>query len=247
MNGSYKELGCGYAYSASRQWNYFWTQDFAGGKPDFNTPLIAGCHFFIEPGKITFFVNYYDSAGSAPTEVSCIIDGQKTAMALALGSAGKGTYTLVQTKGTLCRQYYFTCTKNGTAYRYPEYGMLSTFGEGTCARDYIPPESLSVIVPPLKISTCSGLRIEYLRNNVIEITSSALLDNQVTIVIADLRGRTLSKIFPTTIGRTHCSIALPKNSGQNMSVVFIKSCGGKNVAFAVPHSFLSSNLTSNVW
>ena len=34
MNDSYKELGCGYAYSVSREWYYFWTQDFAGGTPD---------------------------------------------------------------------------------------------------------------------------------------------------------------------------------------------------------------------
>ena len=116
--------------------------------PISNNPLVSGCHFFIDTGKTTFFVNYYDSSGNAPTEVSCVIDGQKSAMVLAMGVAGKGTYTLVQTKGTLCRQYYFSCIRNGTVSRYPEYGMLSTSGEGTGARDYIPPDSLSVVASP---------------------------------------------------------------------------------------------------
>jgi hypothetical protein len=218
MNGAYKELGCGYAYSSSRQWNYFWTQDFAGGKPDFNNPLVAGCHFFID-----------DSAGVVPTDVSCNIDGQKTAMALAIGAAGKGTYSLVQTKGTLCRQYYFSCLRNGTAFRYPEYGVLLTSGEGTCTRDYIAPESLSVVVSPRTISNKTFLRIEFLGDNAIGISGLTSFDYPATVIITDLRGRTQS-FQPVSTGTPACArqfISLPDRCGGGLYVAIVKTHSGR--------------------
>lgn len=225
MNGSYKELGCGYAYSSSRQWNHFWTQDFAGGKPDFNNPLVAGCHFFIETGKTTFFVDYYDSTGVVPTDLSCNIDGQKTAMSLAMGAAGKGTYSLVQAKGTLCRQYYFSCLRNGTAYRYPEYGVLLTSGEGTCTRDYIAPESLSVVVSPRIIPGRARRKTDFQGDNAIGISGLTAFDYPAIIAIADLRGRTIIE-QRLSAGDPRHFILLPKNIGPGMYIASVKtSCG----------------------
>jgi hypothetical protein len=224
MNGSYKELGCGYA-KGTQQYTYFWTQDFAGGKPDFSNPLVAGSHFFIETGKTTFFVDYYDSTGVVPTDVSCTIDGQKTAMTLVMGSDGKGTYSLVQTKGTLCRQYYFSCTRNGTACRYPEYGVLLTSGEGTCTKDYIAPESLSVVVSPRIISSKTRLRIEFQGDNIIAISGLTLFDYPATIVIADLRGKTIA-MQPLSAGGPRHFMRLPKIIGPGMYIASVKtSCG----------------------
>jgi hypothetical protein len=142
MDSAYRELGTGYA-RGPKQYTYFWVHDFGGGAPDFTSPLVVGCHFFIETGKTTFFVNYSDPA-TAPSGVSCVIENQPYPMSRALGTDMRGTWTLVQTRGTACRAYYFTCMRSGANFRYPEYGMLVTSGEGSCVKDYIPPESLSV-------------------------------------------------------------------------------------------------------
>jgi hypothetical protein len=230
MSPGYRELGCGYA-KGPINWTHFWTQDFAGGKPDFVSPLVSGCHFFIETGKTTFFVNYYDSSGVVPTEVSCIIDGQKTAMTLAMGAAGKGTYTLVQTKGTSCRRYFFSCQRSGTTYRYPEYGILSTSGEGTCAVDYTPPESLSVIFALRPASGKSGLRIDCPGKGMVGISGLSPVDYPATIILADLRGRPVlhKQLFAAAPGARHF-ITLPDHGSFNIAVVFVKTRGGSIVS-----------------
>jgi hypothetical protein len=187
MTSSYRELGCGYS-RGPQKYTYFWVHDFGGGKPDFTNPLVAGCHFFIETGKTTFFVNYYDSL-AAPTNMVCTIDNKAYPMTIALGTAAKGTYTLVQTKGTSCRQYYFSCTKGSTSYRYPEYGFLVTSGEGSCAKDYVPPESVSVDIHPSFHKTSeSAIQISNSENKIL-IYGSYLPYGQKSISIFNMRGQ----------------------------------------------------------
>lgn len=225
MNGGYKELGCGYA-KGTQQYTYFWTQDFGGGKPDFNGPLVAGCHLFIETGKITFFVNYYDSSGVVPTGVACTIDGQKNAMTLAIGDESKGTYSLVQTKGAACRQYYFSCLRNGTAYRYPEYGVLVTSGEGSCNRDYIAPESLSVVVSPRIVSNSSRLGINRLGKTALAVSGLSSADYPAMLLITDLRGDVAAS-QRLSAGATISGFTAPKLCGQGMYIASVKTNDGK--------------------
>lgn len=226
MTATYKELGCGYAYNSGRQWYHFWTQDFAGGKPDFNNPLVAGCHFFIETGKTTFFVNYYDSSGIVPTEVSCTIDGQKSAMALAMGTTAKGTYSLVQTKGTLCRQYFFSCLRNGTTCRYPEYGMLQTSGEGPCSQDYIAPENVSVVASPRIGCKDPAFRIWSTGGSKYRLSILSPFDYPALVSISDLQGRVV--FFQTMLSETsNTSMFLPFICRTNVYIASVKTQRGK--------------------
>jgi hypothetical protein len=234
MSASYRELGCGYAYSSTRNWNHFWTQDFGGGRPDFNNPLVAGSHFFIETGKTTFFVDYFDSSGIVPTDVSCTIEGQKTAMALALGAAGKGTYSLVQTKGTLCRQYFFSCLRNGVLCRYPEYGMLSTSGEGTCTRDYFPPESLAVVVSALREHHEPAFQISFGENNRLRISGLSPADYPATLRVIDVQGRTILFQPFSFFNDCNCIIA-PKLCSSGTYVAIVKTRGEKTFSGRFVH------------
>jgi hypothetical protein len=143
MSRGYREMGTGYD-SGAIQYKYFWCQDFGGGKPEFNNPIVSGVHVFLDAGKTTFMANFFDSIGK-PQEASVYIDNQKTAMTLLMGADSAGTYSVALTKGSACRYYYFSFTDSkGKVWRYPETGYLVTQGEGACARDFVPPESLSV-------------------------------------------------------------------------------------------------------
>ncbi len=187
MNGIYRELGCGYA-RGSVQWYYFWVQDFGGGRPDFTNPVVGGFHFFIVAGSITFFANYWDSLG-APDEIAVVIDSQTFPMTLAMGSAARGTYSLVQTRGTACRRYYFTCTRGSTTWRYPEYGVLVTSGEGSCSRDYIPPESLAAVIPVPAIPSSAPL-LRFSLRDARHLVVSGMRDGTLlsAVSLADLQG-----------------------------------------------------------
>jgi hypothetical protein len=189
MSASYNEMGPGYA-KGPKQYTYFWVQDFGGGAPDFLNPLVTGCHFFIETGKTTFLVNYSDSL--APSEINCMIDNQTYPLTLALGSTARGTYSLVQTKASACRRYYFSCTRSGERFRYPEYGMLITSGEGSCAADYIPPESLTVRISGQP--ACYGsIRCAYLYPGKILLTGLPDHWTAGTVTVMDPRGRILQR------------------------------------------------------
>jgi hypothetical protein len=143
MNKAYKEIGIGYAYGA-KPYRYFWDQDFAGGKTEFNNPIVSASHFFYETAKTTFMANYFDSLGK-PSEASLFIDNQKTSLSLAMGADSAGSYVATIAKASSCRYYYFTFTDvKAKQWRYPETGFLVTQGEGTCAKDFVPAESLVV-------------------------------------------------------------------------------------------------------
>ena len=138
MDGRYHEMAAGYAYNSGVQWYHFWVEDFGGARSTYAPHHVpAGAHFFMETGKTTFLANYYDSLGRTPQKTTVVIDGSLKAMALWLGSAGKGTYRHIDTKAAACRQYYFVFTDaNGTVWKLPESGSYVTSGEGTCAQNY---------------------------------------------------------------------------------------------------------------
>ena len=148
MGAQYKEIGIGFAYGSSSAAKYhpFWVQDFGGGKSSFTNPIIAAAHFLRESGTITFLVNYFDPAEKAPAEASLFLDGNKIGLTLSMGKQWRGTYQAVVSRGNVCRTYWVTFLDGSAASRrYPEQGALVTVGEGSCTREYVPPESLSVV------------------------------------------------------------------------------------------------------
>jgi hypothetical protein len=189
MNHEYGEIGAGYD-SGAQQYRYFWCQDFGGGKPGFANPIVSGAHLFLETGKITFMANYFDSIGR-PVETSVYIDNQKTAMTLAMGADSAGTYYTVQPKGTTCRNYFFKFKDSKSKdWRYPETGFLVTRGEGTCLKDFLPPESL--IVEGMSIFCPKTNSDKFVIKNLpprIEILLNGPPYNLVKAEIVDVRGR----------------------------------------------------------
>jgi hypothetical protein len=146
MNKNYREMGAGYAYGSVR-YNHFWVQDFGGEKPAVNHPVPGGSHIFIKD-SIRFMANYYDSLDRKPQKTMVVVDGQQWEMGLHLGTAGKGTYAKTAVSMKVCRNYCFLFTDaDGKEWRFPEYGMLVTYGEGDCKTSYIPPEDVSVRTP----------------------------------------------------------------------------------------------------
>jgi len=194
MNNGYREMGTGYD-SGAMQYKYFWCQDFGGGKPEFDNPIISGVHLFLETGKTTFMANFFDSLGK-PQDAAVYIDNQKTALTLLMGADSAGTYGVALIKGADCRYYYFSFTDSrGTVWRYPETGYLVTRGEGTCTRDFIPPESLSVNNSIFKgMSGYSGARVTIKKN----VLTAFLMGHESKILhssIFDVRGRKLGDII----------------------------------------------------
>jgi len=142
MNGAYKEMGNGYAYSASRQWNHFWTQDF-GGAAGNGYKIPAGTHFTPpnSSASLDFAAIYYDKAGQTPSKMAVIIDGTESSMTLSLGTASAGMYLYSRPKDNSAHCYYFVFTDgSGTVIRYPETMILSTASDTGCTGMSIMPK-----------------------------------------------------------------------------------------------------------
>jgi hypothetical protein len=201
MNKGYREMGTGYD-SGAIQYRYFWCQDFGGGKAEFNNPIVSGVHVFTEAGKTTFMANFFDSIGK-PQDASVYVDNQKTAMTLLMGADSAGTYAVAVTKGSTCRYYYFSFTDSkGKAWRYPETGYLVTQGEGTCARDFVPPESLSVKSSTWKIVPGhSRARLE-------------IKDRMLTAYLTDQSSQILKSTFFDVQGRWVCDVIWNMNDSK---------------------------------
>jgi len=134
MNSAYKDVGAGYVSAGS-----FWTQDFGGGNSvSYNQgPIPSGSHLFLETGKTTFMLNFFDQSGETPQRVSLILEDTAHHLTLAMGTASRGTYSTALTAGSTCRMYYFEAIDtDGILHRYPATGQLITFGEGSCAKDF---------------------------------------------------------------------------------------------------------------
>lgn len=135
MNSSYHEIGCGYAYSSSRDWNHFWTQDF-GGAAGSGYKIPAASHF-IETGKtsiLNFAANYYDKSGAAPLKAIVNIDGTEYNLTLFLGKESAGTYNYSMSNDKKNHIYHFEFTDgSGAIVRYPENAYLSTLSDSAVA------------------------------------------------------------------------------------------------------------------
>jgi hypothetical protein len=132
MSGKFRELGVGCAYGGPMR--TYDTQDFGGGPPDFDSPLVAGSHILAD-GKITFLANF---AGAAPPrEAKLELAGKTIALELAFGTRSNGTWRVTLPAGGECRAYRFRFRDAaGKTWRYPEGGRLFTTGEGGCEREY---------------------------------------------------------------------------------------------------------------
>ena len=134
MNTDANIVGVGFSGSGTLS---YWTMDFASNTPD-SYPLIpSASHDFLETGKITFMLNYYDADSKAPLKTALFLDGVKYDMPLDIGESWMGTYSVSAEKVAACRSYYFLIVdSNGKVWRYPGPGSFSTYGEGSCTGNY---------------------------------------------------------------------------------------------------------------
>jgi hypothetical protein len=132
MNANYKELGVGYAYSATRKWNHFWTQDFGAGSAIVHK-ILAGCHYKPNNTTLAFAANYFDPTGAAPKSSTVIVDNVANQMKLILGSETKGTYSFSITDDKKVHCYYFVFKDGtGTEIRFPETTTLTNGNSLSC-------------------------------------------------------------------------------------------------------------------
>jgi hypothetical protein len=139
MAPGYQALGVGYAQQAGSPYGRYYTQDFGGAAPALPAapPLVDGTHLLFPAGQTTFLANYH--AGAAPQSVALVLDGGSQALAVDLGSAARGTWSVSLPRGSACRSYHFLAVDgSGIPWRYPASGEFRTAGEGSCAEDYVP-------------------------------------------------------------------------------------------------------------
>ncbi len=133
MNPRYNEFGCGYAYSNTRKYNHFWTQDFGGAAVKEKYKIPAGCHFTPNSSTLSYAANYYDTSGIAPKSASVFIDEKSHPMALYLGTPGRGTYLFSTSNDGKAHCYYFVFIDgSGNNLRFPQNSTLSTGQQPFC-------------------------------------------------------------------------------------------------------------------
>ncbi|EFA78186.1 WSC domain-containing protein [Heterostelium album PN500] len=127
--------GVGYGTSYSSTYHTYWTQDF-GEALCFNIsfPIHSGSHIFMDTKYTIFMVSWYSE--HAPRSASIVIDGKKIPLQLDLGTRSKGIYRFTSPIGTACRGYYFLFESRFFIYRYPNFGYLQTYGEGSCDKSF---------------------------------------------------------------------------------------------------------------
>jgi len=219
MNSNYHELGVGYAYNSAAMYDHYWTQDFAGNASAYaDRCLVSGSHdFSLATNKASFLLNYFDGTGKAPSVKSVVVGGVSNAMTLWMGAPSRGTYRVDLAKGSACRNYYFAFVDgNSTACRYPEAGVLVTFGEGGCTNDYLPPESTSVEgVLPLADEGIS----QHLFGRNLLIRASDPNVSPLFTEITDIRGRRLVRKKWNRDRSTEITISLPKEMAAGIYFV----------------------------
>jgi hypothetical protein len=134
LSGRFREMGVGCATGGPMR--TYDTQDFGGGAPDFDSPLVAGSHVLAD-GKITFLANFDAHGGGAPREAALELAGKTVALTVAFGTRANGTYRVTLPAADGCRAYRFRFRDaTGRTWWYPEGGTLFTTGEGGCEREY---------------------------------------------------------------------------------------------------------------
>lgn len=143
MSSGFNELGCGYTRSVTvsdrghQRITHWWCQDFGGGNSKYSYhPIPAASHFFTSDNEITFMANCFSNDNQI-TSVSLVIDNSNYNMELHIGEHSRGTYILNLPLTSKSRNYYFLVelSDKSTA-RYPESGMLVTYGEGNSEKDF---------------------------------------------------------------------------------------------------------------
>lgn len=137
MNGAYHALGTGYGYNAGSTYRHYWTQDFGGvASPPF-PPLVDGTHLLAGTTETRFLANYY--AAAPAQSVMLVLEGMAVPLAVELGTAAKGTWSVARPRAASCRGYHYVAVDaNGLSWRYPAQGELATAGEGGCTVDFTP-------------------------------------------------------------------------------------------------------------
>lgn len=136
MASGWQALGVGWASNTGSAYGQYWTQDFGGVADGEAQPLADGSHL-IDSGSLRFFANYW--AGDAPRSVTLVLAGQAVPMAVALGAAAKGTWSVEAAGGSSCRPYHFEAVDAaGRSWRYPATGELVTFLDAGCTEFYRP-------------------------------------------------------------------------------------------------------------
>ena len=134
FNGAFHYVGFGYA-PGGKQFQGYWTQDFAGTQPPPAIPPIAvGIHAPEAPsagGMATFSAIFYDAGKRAPDFVEVVIDGHTTPLTLAGGAAAAGAYEARVPITAGCHRYYFLSSVGGTKAAYPDAGTLGVATPGT--------------------------------------------------------------------------------------------------------------------
>lgn len=133
MKTEYMEIGTGYAQGSVG----YWVQDFGGRNPGPQSPVASASHAFLETSVTSFFLNYYDSSGAAPLEISVVLDDIRYSLVLDTGTVAAGSYRVDVASAFVCRSYFFQVTaSDGTCYRYPATSQFYTYKEGDCVLDY---------------------------------------------------------------------------------------------------------------
>lgn len=166
MNPRYYEIGCGYAYSNTRKYNHFWTQDFGGATVKEKYKIPAGCHFTPNSSTLSYAANYYDASGAAPKSASVLIDQKSQPMALHLGTPSQGTYLFSTTNDGKEHCYYFVFIDgSGNTIRYPQNSTLSTGQQPICENviiknSYLPRSGIHKSRTNQFIPACSHYRLD---------------------------------------------------------------------------------------
>jgi hypothetical protein len=167
MDTTYKEMGVGYAYNASRRGYHFWTQDFGGGKVTM-VKVPAGCYYKPTSTTIAFAANYYDQSGSSPKSAEVIIDNTPKTMSVMLGVAAKGTWQYSMTDDKKVHCYYFVFTDGmGEWIRFPATATLTTGNALSCTTVSISNKGIALInrlslpenAGPSSMFTLNGVKI----------------------------------------------------------------------------------------
>lgn len=196
MSSKYKEIGCGYhsdtTVSGRRtSTSHWWCQDFGSNTTQYSYhPIPAGSHFFIESNKTTFMANCFDKQNRIMS-VTLTIDNTNQEMTLLMGNKNRGTFATTLPKASDYRQYFFTVKlSDGSTFRYPEKGVLITYGEGNCTDDFSWNETkISISVRQKKIKRIHSV----FHSSSVSISSASWLPDET--VIYDGFGRMLSKIY----------------------------------------------------
>lgn len=199
MNGSFREIGTGYAYGSVR-YNHFWVQDFGIGTSSFAYhPVVSASHSRFESGTITYMANYYEESGGSPQSAKVVIGSQEHDLSLLLGQESAGTYALELPSADDCRSYHFLFTDSeGDSWRYPEEGRLVTYGEGGCSECYEPYSTTGVSEKTSAVRQKSFCLVSYEGAKVVFTFRNAEMPVRTEII--DLKGKTAA-VYNHQIGR----------------------------------------------